>query len=88
MVRNRTADLEKRSSEIEALYQADEKMIRSVTLNHIFQTLVSVSVSMLQADRSVVFSWNEQKAKDCAARQSGISTRIPCRDVLRARRKA
>lgn len=63
VVRNRTADLEKRNSEIEALYQADEKIIRSVTLNHIFQTLVNVSVSMLQADRSVVFSWNEQKGK-------------------------
>lgn len=63
VVHNRTADLEKRNSEIEALYQADEKIIRSVTLNHIFQALVSVSVSMLQADRSVVFSWNEQKRK-------------------------
>ena len=63
LVRKRTADLEKRSSEIEALYQADEKIIRSVTLNHIFQTLVDVSVSILQADRSVVFAWNESKRK-------------------------
>lgn len=63
LVRNRTADLEKRNSEIEALYQADEKIIRSVTLNHIFQTLVNVSVSMLKADRSVVFTWNEVKQR-------------------------
>ncbi|MBL8063148.1 MAG: GAF domain-containing protein [Anaerolineales bacterium] len=63
LVRKRTADLEKRNSEIEALYQADEKILRSVTLNHIFQTLVDVSVSMLKADRSVVFTWNEEKRK-------------------------
>lgn len=63
LVRLRTADLEKRNSEIEALYLADEKIIRSVTLNHIFQTLVNVSVSMLQADRSVVFTWNEARHK-------------------------
>lgn len=63
LVRNRTVDLEKRNSEIEALYQADEKIIRSVTLNHVFQALVNVSVSMLQADRSAVFIWNEEKQK-------------------------
>lgn len=63
LVRVRTADLEKRTGEIEALYQADEKILRSVTLNQIFQTLVDVSVSMLKADRSLVFAWNEEKRK-------------------------
>lgn len=63
VVRKRTADLEKRSSEIEALYQADEKIMRSMTVTHIFQTLVNVSVSMLQADRSIVLIWNEEKQK-------------------------
>lgn len=63
LVKLRTADLEKRNSEIEALYLADEKIIRSVTLNHIFQTLVNVSVSILKADRSMVFTWNEERQK-------------------------
>ncbi|HRK88748.1 MAG TPA: two-component regulator propeller domain-containing protein [Anaerolineales bacterium] len=63
LVRNRTADLEKRTGEIEALYQADEKILRSVTLNQVFQTLVDVSVSILKAERSVVFAWNEEKHK-------------------------
>lgn len=61
LVSHRTADLEKRNSEIEALYMADERIIRSVTNNHIFQTLVDVSISMLKADRSAVFTWNEEK---------------------------
>lgn len=63
LVKNRTADLEKRTGEIEALYQADEKILRSVTLNQVFQALVDVSVTMLKADRSVVFAWNEQAQK-------------------------
>lgn len=60
LVRKRTGDLEKRTDEIEALYLADEKILRSVTLRHIFQTLVDVSVSLLKADRSIVFVWNEE----------------------------
>ena len=63
LVRMRTADLEKRTGEIEALYQADEKILRSVTLNQIFQTLVDVSVSTLKADRSLVFAWNGERQK-------------------------
>jgi ligand-binding sensor domain-containing protein/signal transduction histidine kinase len=63
LVQKRTGDLEKRTGEIEALYQADERILRNVTLNQVFQTLVDVSVSMLKADRSVVFAWNEDQRK-------------------------
>lgn len=63
LVKNRTADLEKRTSEIEALYEADEKILRSVTANQIFQTLVDVSTTMLKADRSVIFIWHKEKQK-------------------------
>jgi ligand-binding sensor domain-containing protein/signal transduction histidine kinase len=63
LVKKRTADLEKRTSEIDALYRADEKILRSVTLNQVFQTLVDVSTSTLRADRSAVFAWNEKHRK-------------------------
>ncbi len=63
LVQRRTGDLEKRTREIEALYQADERILRNVTLIQVFQTLVDVSVSMLKADRSVVFIWSEEKNK-------------------------
>ena len=63
LVQRRTSDLEKRTRDIEALYEADERIIRNVTLNQVFQTLVDVSVSVLKADRSVVFVWNEEKKK-------------------------
>jgi len=63
LVKIRTADLEKRTGEIEALYQADERILRSVTLNQIFQALVDVSISILKADRSMVLTWNDEKRK-------------------------
>lgn len=63
VVQKRTGDLEKRTREIEALYQADEKILRNVTFNQVFQTLVDVSVSLLKADRSVVFVWSEEQHK-------------------------
>ena len=63
LVKERTYALEKRGREMEALYQADEKILRNVSLNQVFQTLVDVAVDMLHADRSVVFAWDEAKNK-------------------------
>ena len=63
IVKERTYALEKRGREMEALYQADEKILRNVSLNQVFQTLVNVAVDMLHADRSVVFSWDKEKNK-------------------------
>ena len=63
LVRERTSALEKRSQEIQALYQADERIMRNVTLQQVFQTLVDVAVDTLNANRSVVFAWDEKRTK-------------------------
>jgi len=63
VVRERTMALEKRNLEIQALYQADERILRNVSLNQVFQTLVDVAVDTLGADRSVVFEWDQKQAK-------------------------
>jgi ligand-binding sensor domain-containing protein/signal transduction histidine kinase len=63
VVRERTSALEKRNQEIQALYEADERILRNVSLNQVFQTLVDVAVDMLNADRSMVFAWDEKKTK-------------------------
>ena len=63
IVQERTHALEKRNREIEALYEADERILRNVSLNQVFQTLVDVAVDMLHADRSVVFAWDENETK-------------------------
>ncbi len=63
LVRERTSALEKRGQEIQALYEADERILRNVSLNQVFQTLVDVAVETLHADRSVVFAWDETQTK-------------------------
>jgi ligand-binding sensor domain-containing protein/signal transduction histidine kinase len=63
IVKERTHALEKRGREMEALYQADEKILRNVSLNQVFQTLVDVAVDMLHADRSIVFTWDDNQTK-------------------------
>ncbi|HSL45026.1 MAG TPA: two-component regulator propeller domain-containing protein [Anaerolineales bacterium] len=63
LVRERTSALEKRNQEIQALYEADERILRNVSLNQVFQTLVDVAVDMLHADRSMVLAWNEKQSR-------------------------
>ncbi len=63
LVRERTSALEKRNQEIQALYQADERILRNVSLNQVFQTLVDVAVDVLNADRSMVLAWNDKQTK-------------------------
>ena len=63
LVRERTNALEIRNQEIQALYQADERILRNVSLQQVFQTLVDVAVDTLNADRSVVFAWDEKHTK-------------------------
>ncbi|RJP46583.1 MAG: GAF domain-containing protein, partial [Anaerolineaceae bacterium] len=61
LVHERTRALEKSTTEMEALYQADEKILRTVSINQVFQTLVDVAVDVLHADSSVVFTWDEEQ---------------------------
>ncbi|HKJ37399.1 MAG TPA: two-component regulator propeller domain-containing protein [Anaerolineales bacterium] len=63
LVRERTSALEKRNQEIQALYQADERILRNVSLQQVFQTLVDVAVDTLNANRSVIFTWDEKQTK-------------------------
>jgi len=73
LVRERTGALEKRNEEIQALYEADERILRNVSLNQVFQTLVDVAVDMLHADRSVVFTWDEKQTKMVPRLSHGFS---------------
>ena len=75
LVKERTYALEKRGREMEALYQADEKILRNVSLNQVFQTLVDVAVEMLHADRSVVFAWDEKQNKVVPRVSHGVHQR-------------
>lgn len=62
LVRSRTRDLEKRTLEIETLYDADERILRTVSFNQVFRTLVDVAADSLRADRAAVFVWDEERS--------------------------
>jgi ligand-binding sensor domain-containing protein/signal transduction histidine kinase len=73
VIEQRTSELKKRNTEMEALYQADEKILRTVSLNQVFQTLVNVAVEILKADRSVVLAWDEEETRVVPRVSSGFS---------------
>ncbi len=59
IIQERTSALQKRNLDLEALYSADEKMLRVLTLDQVLQGLVDVAVEILQADKSAVFTQAE-----------------------------
>lgn len=63
LVRERTRDLQKRTEELEALYSGDERIIRALTLDQVFQAIVEVAAKMLHADRGAVFAWDEESSE-------------------------
>ena len=96
LVRTRTQALEKRTLEMEALYQADEKILRTVSLNQVFQTLVNVAVDIMKADRSMVLAWDEDETHLVPRISQGFSpetlavfqftrTESPVAEVLRTK---
>ncbi len=61
LVDERTSSLQKRTEELEALYSGNEKIVRAMTLEHIFHALIEVAVNTLHANRSAIFVWDEHK---------------------------
>ena len=76
LVHERTSTLQKRTEEIEALYSGNEKIIRAMTLEQVFQALVEVAVNTLHADRSVVFVWDEKKKQAVPRVSHGFDAEI------------
>jgi ligand-binding sensor domain-containing protein/signal transduction histidine kinase len=56
LVLDRTQALKKQNLDLEALYAADEKMLRVLTQDEVLRALVDVAVDILQADKSAVFA--------------------------------
>ncbi len=57
LVQERTSALLRRSEEMQALYQADEKMLRSLTLEDVFQALIDTACDILHADEGIILAW-------------------------------
>jgi nitrate/nitrite-specific signal transduction histidine kinase len=52
-------EVDQRMRELEALYRADERMLRHIELDQVLQALVDVAVDVLHADKSAVLVWDE-----------------------------
>jgi nitrate/nitrite-specific signal transduction histidine kinase len=65
---------EQRMRELEALYRADEDMVRHLDLNEVMQTLVNVAVDILRADKSALIVWDAQHRRLVVGAARGFST--------------
>jgi signal transduction histidine kinase len=59
----RTHETERRRQELEALYRADAELHRHLRLEEVLQALVDIAVDILQADKSALMVWDDQREK-------------------------
>jgi ligand-binding sensor domain-containing protein/signal transduction histidine kinase len=57
----RTLEIERRRQELEALYRADAELHRHLRLDQVLQALVDIAVDILQADKSSLMVWDDQR---------------------------
>lgn len=81
-VEQRTREIERRTKELEALYHADEEMLRHLDLDEVLQAIVDVAVEYLGADKSAVFSYTEGRDRLEMSVARGFETRMVRRNFL------
>jgi len=52
--------VERRMQELEALYRADAELHRRLSLDEVLQALVDITVEILRADKSSLYTWDER----------------------------
>lgn len=63
LVAERTREIEQRRQQLEALYRADEELYGHLRLNQVLQAFVDIAVDILQADKSAMMVWDEQRER-------------------------
>jgi nitrate/nitrite-specific signal transduction histidine kinase len=67
---------EQRMRELDALYQADEKLLTHLELKQVLQALVDVAVELMRADKSALLMWDEAHQRLILGASRGFSTEI------------
>jgi nitrate/nitrite-specific signal transduction histidine kinase len=62
-----------RMRELDALYQADEKLLTHLELKQVLQALVDVAVDLLQADKSSLLIWDDMHQRLVLGASRGFS---------------
>ena len=71
----RTHELEQRTTELGALYEADEKLYRHLRLDQLLQTLVDTAVDILDADKSSLLVWDDEREQLILRAAHGFSSK-------------
>jgi signal transduction histidine kinase len=66
-------DAEQRTKELEALYHADEELLRFLSLDDILQALIDIATIILHADKSSILVWEDNKEKLVVRASTGFS---------------
>lgn len=74
--RARSDEIERQRRELEALYQADERLYAQIDLKHVLQALADIAVDVLGADKSVVFCWDKSGTRLQAQATRGFSPEL------------
>jgi ligand-binding sensor domain-containing protein/signal transduction histidine kinase len=69
----RTAEINQRRQEIEALYRADQELYRHLNLDQVLQALVDTSLEILNADKGNLLVWDETRENLTVRASSGFS---------------
>jgi nitrate/nitrite-specific signal transduction histidine kinase len=67
---------EQRMRELDALYQADEKLLTHLELSQVLQALVDVAVDLLQADKASLLIWDEMHQRLVLGASRGFSPEV------------
>jgi nitrate/nitrite-specific signal transduction histidine kinase len=67
---------EQRMRELDALYQADEKLLTHLELKQVLQALVDVAVELLQADKASLLIWDEAHQRLVLGASRGFSPQV------------
>jgi ligand-binding sensor domain-containing protein/signal transduction histidine kinase len=59
----RTRETERRKQELEALYRVDAELHRHLSLDKVLQALVDIAVDILQADKSSLLAWDDERKR-------------------------
>lgn len=67
------AEVEQRVQELQALYQADEKLYSQLNLDQVLHTLMDVATGILHADKSSLMIWDERRERLVVRAAHGFS---------------
>jgi PAS domain S-box-containing protein len=77
------AQSEQRRREIEALYQADALLYRSLQLDDVLSAIIEVVIDVLRADKAQVLVWDDKHARLIVGAQRGYSPETVARLAFR-----